>query len=333
MSETLTQEEIDALRDAVKSGSIEEEAVATHSDDADIEQVKVVSYDFRKPQLISTEQLHTLQMLHETAAKSLQSMLVSFLKATPDIRLVAMDQISYSEFVLSMTNPTYVVGMMLEPEMGRVALELAAPIGAALLDILLGGDGQQAKDNDSREFSALEMDIMRRLTERIVEELSLLWKPVFDVQYKLYSEESNPEYLQMQAPDTPCLCATFDIHIGEIDGVMNVCYPFVTLQNVLKKGEEKKAEIPGERAGDRQSIMRAVENVSLPSCVVIGKTSVSARDLCSLETGDVLLLDKQVGKSFSFEIAGRKAYVVDAGTCRGRLAVCLKQNPGADAKS
>ena len=133
MVDTLSQEEVDALRAAVKSGEVLDKEAAP---EAGGDQVKVASYDFRKPHLVSSDQMHSLQMLHESLGRDLQSTLFANLKTSVEIKLVAMDQVTYSEFVLSVANPTYLALLSTQPDSGNAALELSLSLAMTILDIL-----------------------------------------------------------------------------------------------------------------------------------------------------------------------------------------------------
>ena len=168
MSEPLTQAEIDALRAAVKSGA----AIEEHAEPAapPSEQIKVVAYDFRKPHLIASDQHHALQVLHESLGKQFQAALLASVKTGAEVKLVAMDQISYGEFTLSLSNPTYVAALATKPNIGSVALQMDIPLVMAISDILLGGGGRIS--SEVRELTSLELKIFSSITTALLKEIS-----------------------------------------------------------------------------------------------------------------------------------------------------------------
>ena len=94
MSEVLSQTEIDQL---LKSGGSPVPQVQVEDE--------VIPYDFRLPNRISKTQLRTIRNIHENFAESLSSFLVTKLQAVVNIKVNSVDQIYYSEYVLSVPNP------------------------------------------------------------------------------------------------------------------------------------------------------------------------------------------------------------------------------------
>ena len=90
-NEMLSQEEIDALLSAVKSGTV---AVSPGGDRAD---AKAVIYNFRRPSRVSKEQIRALQILHEDFAKVTTASLSGMLRTMVDLELEAVEQIPHGE--------------------------------------------------------------------------------------------------------------------------------------------------------------------------------------------------------------------------------------------
>ncbi|MBN1308161.1 MAG: hypothetical protein JXA18_09615, partial [Chitinispirillaceae bacterium] len=107
MSDILSQEEVDALLSAVSAGGNETVSVADGGEETRFaalagEGEKSLSlYDFRRPDRVSKDQMRTLQNLHEGFARQFSTTLTNFLRTFVEIELVSVDQLTYSEFVMS----------------------------------------------------------------------------------------------------------------------------------------------------------------------------------------------------------------------------------------
>lgn len=329
MADTLSQEEIDALREAVKTG----EAFAGGEQPAktsDPEQIKVVAYDFHKPQILSADQLHQIQMMHESLGKTLQTNLFSILKSALEIKLVAVDQISYGEFVLSLSNPTYIGTLCTKPNIGNMAIEINAPVVLAVLDILLGGAGSAVAK--PRELTFLERRIFRNVADAIINDTNAAWANMADISMEIVEEESNPEYLQLATPETPCLCITFDVHIGGTTGLLNLCYPFVVIQSAVARGDstpgKKRKGAGGIEIGEGDGMLKAMEVVPLDMRAVVGSTVISARDLGMLKTGDVICLDQRIDNPVDIYVGENRAFTAEIGKYHGKVAIGLVRTYG-----
>lgn len=323
MSEKLTQAEIDALRNAVRSGKIEEAAKQQEFVQETGEEVKVVAYDFRKPKLLSLERMATLQLLHQSLVKSLQGMFFTMFKISGESSLAALEQVTYGEYVLSLETPTYIIGLNVGPDIGSAGVEMSPPMGQILLDYLLGGDGVEAASEPPHEFSAFEMEIMQTLSDRLLEELTQSWQSLYEVSFSVQSHGVTPEQVQITPPDTPCLIAAIDLQLNETSVRMHVCYPFRTLQAIFERSEAGREEPSGKRSEIRQQVLRAMQEVPLPVDIELGRASITARDVDNLAVGDIIRLDHLAGDPLLFNINGRPVGKAYAGAHRGRLAACV----------
>ncbi len=334
MSEQLTQAEIDALRNAVRSGEmavVQESKAAAPSDD-----IKVISYDFRKPKLLSAERMVKLQLVHQLLLKNLQTMLFSMFKIAGESKLSALEQVSYGEYMLSLSPPTYLLSIQANPEVGTFGVEMSPPMGQMLLDMLLGGDGVAASTSPPHEFSAFEMEIMRTLSDRLLEELESAWKQMHDINLQVIAQGVSPEQVQIAPPDTACLIAVIDLRLSEKSVRMQFCYPFTMLQIIFERAETARDDQAGKRSGIRQKVLRAVQATPLPANVELGRALMSAGELGSLCVGDVIKLDQPTGDPLRLNIGDRMIGSAFVGSRRGRLVAginhIMKPNQAATDK-
>ena len=230
MDNTLSQEEVDALLAAVKSGDIVEDSLPSRED---VEQVKVITYNFRKPQVISSDQNRGFQVIHESFAKGVQSSLLTNLKVPLEVVPVAIDYLTYTEFIMSIMSPTFMVVLTTEPYMGELLLEINLPVIVSIIDILLGGSG--GGNPVSRELSVIEETIVGPIVEYVLDELSEAWSDTADIRFKCQNVEFDPEFVRVTALESSVLSATFDLRMGNKTGTMNICYPFEMIQPILDR--------------------------------------------------------------------------------------------------
>lgn len=323
MAETLSQAEIDALRDAVKSGKIED--VAEQENTPELKEYKVVGYDFRKPQLLSAENLLNMQTMHQTLAKNIQGLLFSMFKVTAETTLSAMDQVSYGEFMLSLETPTYLLGLNLETDFGPVGMEISPPLGPQVLDMLLGGEGNLDDEAAAtREFTTLELEILQTWTDRILDEIKVGWDPIQPLNISVNSTGIEPDQIQVVPGDTPCICVGIHVGMNNTTGRIHLCYPFSTLQAIFQKAEEEQEEETGRRAEMRKTTLRALQEVPLEINVELGRASISARQLQALQTGDIIRLNHRASEALTFNLGESAIGKGIIGARRGRIAVNLQ---------
>ena len=67
---------------------------------------KVAPYDFKRPERVGKEQMRALQTLHEGFGRNFGAALSALLRSIVEVKLTSVDQLTYSEFVFSLENPT-----------------------------------------------------------------------------------------------------------------------------------------------------------------------------------------------------------------------------------
>jgi flagellar motor switch protein FliM len=326
MDKTLSQEEVDALLGAIKSGDVTTEQAATFDT---TEKVKVASYNFRKPRLISNEQLRGFQMIHDTFVRGLQSSLLMNLRTTLEIKLVAVDMITYGEFVLSLSNPTYMAVLYMSAGIGEICIEMNLSIVMAIIDILLGGDGNNVEE--PRSLTAIELSVSGGLMGAMLAELKAAWASVIETNFQVQSYESNPEFVQLTTPESLVVSVTLDLHMGGASGIMNLCYPYSVIQPILSKLSARVQARTGRgRRGeqDQHNMREALADVPLDVKAVLGNSVVTTEELMKLRPGDVICLDQRATQPLKVYVGERMNYLGELGRSQGKVATKILQRKG-----
>ena len=68
-------------------------------------------------------------------------------------------------------------------------------------------------------------------------DLSLIhiWKNVVEISPVLSRLETNPQFAQVIAPSDMIAIVTLNMKIGDVEGMVNICLPFFTLEDVMDK--------------------------------------------------------------------------------------------------
>ena len=143
MSKILSQDEIDALLASSMAAASErpnEPMDAASLSDA-------VSYNFRRPDRVSKDQLRSLHFLHDRFALNVSTSLSAFLRAMTEVSIVSVEQFAYSEFLMSLPDPTAFYAINLSLYDGVGALEINPSVAYTVVDRLLGGSGQTPGPN------------------------------------------------------------------------------------------------------------------------------------------------------------------------------------------
>ena len=98
---------------------------------------------------------------------------------------------------------------------------------------MLGGRGDSL--DKTREFSEIELLIIERILVICINLLHEPWQNVLDISPHLERIETNSQYAQIISPSEVIAIITMNIKIGDVEGLMNICLPYITLESVIDK--------------------------------------------------------------------------------------------------
>ena len=85
---------------------------------------KVTVYDFKRPERVGKEQMRSLQTMHEGFGRNFGAALSALLRTMVEVKLTSVDQLTYSEFVFSLENPTCFNLISAAPLEGQLILDI-----------------------------------------------------------------------------------------------------------------------------------------------------------------------------------------------------------------
>ncbi len=227
MGDVLSQSEIDSLLRALSDGELDVDEMK------DAPEKPVKNYDFARPSKFSKEHLRTLEIIFEHYGRLLSTNLPVYLRKSIQVEVMSAEAVTYSEFSNALSNPVLLGVVDMEPLSGNIIIEVASNIGYASVDRMLGGSGNPLDKN--RDFSEIELLIIERIVSVCVELLSEPWHNVLEIHPRLERIETNSQFAQFISPSEMIALVTLNLRLGDIEGLMNICLPFMTLEPVMDK--------------------------------------------------------------------------------------------------
>lgn len=262
-------------------------------------------YNFRRPDRIAKDQLRSIYVLHEAFSRSLASSLSAYLRAYVVVNLVSVEQLSFSEFQQVLPSPTVVATMQALPFDTNCLLELNPSMIFPMLEMLLGGSvGTLTKVE--REVTEIEQSILDSLFKLMLRDLKEAWKSIAAIEFSIDGYETEPQLMQILAPNEAIVAVSIEIRIGEVSGMMNIGIPSIIIKMLSHKFAEqwtiRKTESTEE---DIQRIYERVRNSKVEMDTRLRGPNLKLSDLLKLKTGDVLTFDYPATKPLSVELNGK----------------------------
>lgn len=276
-------------------------------------------YDFRRPDRIAKDQLRAIHALHENFARALGSSLSAYLRAYAVVNLVSVEQMSFAEFSQSLPSPTCIVSLGMRPFDGNTLLEINPTLIFPILEMLLGGTGKTpAKVN--REVTEIEQIILEGFFRVILNDLRVAWQPVAALQFSVESFGTEPQLLQLFAPNEAVIAITMEVRIGDSAGMLNICIPSMIVKMLRQKLDQQWSARKTEATEDEHlRLFRLIKQAQLAIDARLQGPTLRVRDLLQLEDGQVLALDFPVAGRIDLLVNGKLKFqgeVVGAGRKR-----------------
>ena len=316
MGDVLSQNEIDSLLQALSSGELDVEEIK----DNDEKQVK--DYDFARPSKFSKEHLRTLEIIFDHYGRLLSTNLPVFLRKQVQVEVMNSEAVTYSEFSNALSNPVLLGIVNFAPLQGNIIIEMASNLGYSIVDRMLGGQGEPM--DKVREVSEIELLIIERIMVVCVNLLVEPWENVVELHPHLERIETNSQYAQIISPSEMIAIVTINIKIGTVEGLMNICLPYITLEDVVDKLNTKYwfSNMQSQDETDySDTIESLIQRVQVPIKAVLGNSTISVSDFASLQRGDIIRLNRNVEDELDVYVGNIRKFTALPGESGDNYAV------------
>lgn len=308
MPEILTQKDIDALL----RGVTPQHHVAPD----------VAPYNFVRPPRVSRDRRSALEAVHARFALALQAFLMSRLRTTIDVTVVGVEQVQFSEFVLSLASPcaafVFKTGGALE---GHGVIDLDPGFAYHLVDRLFGGPGEP--EPLDRGLTALEQTVVRSVTERLLGILKDAWQEQLAIAPEITGFEADPETLQIANHEDHVLVANFEVRSGSYQGPIAICLPMGALESFLQDRSPVRLAARGARRdGRRRTLVEStLQHAHVSVSARLPLLRLTALEIARLAPGQILHTGSTTESDIEVHVNGRLRFVGALGQVRRRIGL------------
>lgn len=319
MPEILSKQEIDSLLTGMSPG---QSAAAQTPPDPGKSEKEAITFDFRLPHRLSKNQLRTFQAVHEGFGETFSSYLVSRLQTSVTISVASVDQLFYSEYVLSIASPSSLYVFRILESDALAVLEVSPQFHLAMVEYLMGGVAEGEKN--ARLITKIEQSIVKGVIHHALEDIQRAWKTVAELTFKLERYESEGDFVQIAPASEIVMVVSFDVTLGTQKYMMSLCFPTFALENVLARLSMQHfsgmTPIKGQ-ADRRTAIARQIGETEVETVALLGETAMTLGELLHLEPGDILRTNIPLTGDVQMQIGGKTRVLGRPGISKGKMAV------------
>ena len=263
-----------------------------------------------------------MEIIFEHYGRLLYTNLPAYLRKNVQVDVRNSEAVVYSEFANALSNPVLLGIVDFAPLQGNMILELAPSLGYAIIDRLLGGTGETLEKK--REFSEIEITIIERIITICIDLLIEPWKNVIQLEPRLERIETNSQFAQIISPSEMIAIVTLNLKIGDVEGLMNICLPFITLEPVMDKLNTKYWYSTMQEKDDKsyeETIEALIAKAKIPIKAVLGTSSISVNDFVNLQKGDIIKLNSGIEDELTIYVGNINKFKALPGSSSDNYAV------------
>jgi len=326
MAEFLSQDEIDALLNIAEDGdvdldNIEEVAKAPKEKSYTI-------YDFKKPNTITKDQEKAFEALHEKMIRNVVTDLSNLMRKIVDVKVKAIEQMTYGEFILSVPPITSLNTLSMKPLEGRLVIECNPGISHKIIAELLGNGPSYVAVNNDKELTDIEQEVLDHFYSLIIKNMTNTWDEIATINFHIETRDTNANAIQVISNHEIVLLVVVEITIDDEIGNLSLCYPISYIEPLLDKIVAKLLGSGGnKKVSKRQDLNTLISGAQMNVEAIIAETKLTVQELLNLKKDDVIVFNKNAtSSSAKVYINKKEKFDTIAGVSNNRKAVQILTN-------
>lgn len=333
MNQVLSQSEVDALLAAVSDGDVSSSDKPASSGGGGggggikvangAEDKVVVSYDLTSQDRIIRGRLPQLEVIYEKFMRSFRVSLSSALRKIASLTLASTDFLKFGEFINTLPMPTCMSVLRFSNLRGSALLVIESKLAYALVDSFFGGADRPYTKIEGKDFTQIELSIVRKVVDLAIEDLENAWSSVEKIGASFVRTEVNPQFVGIVPPTDVVIATTFDVELENANGTITVVIPYATIEPIKQKlssGFQVESDQTDKKIWTsiiRDQLMETELNIR----VDLGESEITLRELMDLKVGDVIPLDQDSSAEFNIQVENVKKFKGFYGIHHGTVAV------------
>jgi len=228
----LSQNEIDALLAAVNDGELDLEEEKKEGEEVEEAAAAAVKYDLLSQDRIIRGRMPTLDIINDRFARQFRITLSNSLRKILQVNVESTSLMKYGEFLNYLPIPSCLNIVRFHPLRGSCILAVETKLVFAFLNNWFGGSTNAQERVEGRDFTSIELMIVRKVVTLVMDDLERAWQPVFPIRGEYVRTEINPQFLAVVAPSDVVVLTSFEIEIDNMRGTVQVVIPYSTVEPI-----------------------------------------------------------------------------------------------------
>lgn len=194
---------------------------------------KVKTYNFKRPDKFSKDQIQTFRILHEEIARNMAPVLSSVLGEPVTISLSSVDQLTFQELIESAAEIESYAIFNMKPLRGNAIVQIDPRMAHAIVHRACGG--ASFPSIPARGLTETESIIVLDTFEEFVPALNDAWSRIVPLDCGVSSIESDKQQILIMPGPEMIILAVYSISVGDMNWYFTITVPYMTLESVVDK--------------------------------------------------------------------------------------------------
>jgi flagellar motor switch protein FliM len=329
MAQVLSQDEVDALLNAVNDGDGEEllggdNAGNGGSDDSNDDNIQ--TYDLTNQDRVIRGRMPILEIIYERFIRSFRVSLSNSLRKISTISMISTDLLKFGEFVNTLPIPSCMCIMRFNELRGPALVVFESKLAYAIIDSYFGGTDRPFTKIEGKEFTQIELSFMKKVMDMAINDLEEAWAPVHRIDAQYLRTEINPQFVGVVPPSDVIIATTLEVEFESASGTIMIVVPYSTIEPIKQK-LSSSFQTDNDMADSiwTQAMNEHIKQTSAGIIVKLGEAEMTVGDLITLEPGDIIPLNQEASGEVSVEIQGVEKMKCLIGVHKGNRAIQITQ--------
>ncbi|MCY4524374.1 MAG: flagellar motor switch protein FliM [Halobacteriovoraceae bacterium] len=324
MAQVLSQEEVDALLNAVNYDEEDDSSDGDQSQEESENKSKsdIQEYDLTNQDRIIRGRMPILEIIYERFIRLFRVSLSNSLRKISSMSLISSDILKFGEFINTLPIPSCMCILRFNELRGPALLVFESKLAYAIIDSYFGGTDRPFTNVEGKEFTQIELSFMKKVMDMAINDLEEAWSPVHRVEAQYLRTEINPQFVGVVPPSDVVVATTLEIEFESALGTMMIVIPYSTIEPIKKK-LSSSFQTDNEMVDSIwvQAMNTHIQDIKADLVVKLGETEVTIGALLNLQVGDVIMLGQESSGEVKVEIEGSEKMKGIIGLHKGNHAL------------
>lgn len=135
---------------------------------------------------------------------------------------------TFGDWVKKVESPSSMCIFRLNKLCGPIVVSFDQRLAYGIIDAILGGNGKEF-DLDNKEFTQIELSLMKDIFDLLSSDLSSAFDPVAQIGTQYIRQEINPQFIGVVPPSSKVIVSTFKTSFENVESEFQIAVPYSTL--------------------------------------------------------------------------------------------------------